>query len=291
MKSLTSLRVHNPWTAKTLANRTFALLRRNFIFALPVLIADLLGFAAMHFQHALQRPLFALFFSAKDSVLSPTRSSFTLTPENATKAALLTVPLVWGCYFLTIFFYSGALVVVSALLETAQKGEILNLQLIQTVLLKRKRQILGFSIFLFGVLVIAAVVGYWLFRAIVSVPWLANWTGFNLGILVAWILEMPIAYIFTRRALKFLRPEAARRRSDERLAMFAGFTAVAVQIVFGLLVKYAAPAFLFQQTTVTAFLFREATFSLIGALLYVLLFIALSLLAAGDEPMIEAPVS
>ena len=73
--------------------------------------------------------------------------------------------------------------------------------------------------------------------------------------------------------------------------MFAGFTAVTVQVVFSLLVKYAVPAFLFQQTTVTAFLFQEATFSLIGALLYVLLFIALSLLAAGDGPMIEATVS
>jgi hypothetical protein len=279
-----------PWTAKTLVKRTFALLRRHPIFALPVLIADLLGFAAMHFQHALHGPLFALFFSTKDSVLSTTRSSFILTPENATKAALLIVPLIWGCYFLTIYFYSGALVVVSALLETAQKGEILNLQLVQTVLLKRKRRILGFSIFLFGVLVIAAVVGYWLFRAIVSVPWFATWTGFNEGILVAGLLEMPIAYIFTRRALKFLRPEAMQRRSDERLATFSGFAAVTVQIVVSLLWRYAAPAFLFQQTTVAAFLFREATFSLIGALLYVPLFVALSLLATGEEPMIEAPV-
>ncbi len=248
------------WTARTLVNRTFACLRRHPIFALPVLVADLLGFAAMHFQHALHRPLFALFFSTKDSVLSTAHSSFTLTPENATKVALLTAPLIWGCYFLTIFFYSGAMVVVSALLETAQKDESLNLQLIQTVLLKRKRQILDFSIFLFGVVVIAAVIGYWLFLAIFSVPWLANWTGFNLGILVAWLLEMPIAYIFTRRALKFLRPEVPRRRSDERLAMFAGFTAVTVQVVFSLLVKYAVPAFLFQQTTVTAFLFQRGNF-------------------------------
>ena len=75
----------------------------------------------MHFQHALHRPLFALFFSTKDSVLDAFHSSFILTPENATKVALLTAPLIWGCYFLTIFFYSGAMVVVSALLERGSR--------------------------------------------------------------------------------------------------------------------------------------------------------------------------
>ena len=113
----------------------------------------------MHIQHALHQPLFAWIFSNNDSVLATTKRAFVLTPENAPKAALLTIPLVWGCYFLTVCFYTGALLTTSTLLQERDKGQLPKLGLAFVQTLSNRRRLLLFSISMFGALVIAAILG------------------------------------------------------------------------------------------------------------------------------------
>jgi hypothetical protein len=255
---------------------------------IPVIAADLISFAAMHIQHALHQPLFNWFFSNRDSVLSTTRSTFVLTIENAPKAALLTAPLIWGCYFLTIYLYTAAMIVISALIETTRKSEILEMGLVLVTLRKRKRQLLLFSLSLFALLIVEAFVGYLLFLGALKVKWLAQRMGSDFGYFAGLVLNLPIVYLCTRPALKLLSSaEVPSSPANERLGTLSGFTVIVMQFVFALLIAHAAPAFFFQQTTVIGFLSREAVTSLIGASPFIPLFVAFSLLATSEEQITD----
>jgi hypothetical protein len=265
-------------------NQTFSLLRKHPILALPVLAADLISFAAMHIQHTLHQPLFAWVFANKDSVLSTTSNAFVLTPENATKAALLTIPLIWGCYFLTVYLYTGALLTTSTLLHGMIKGQLPNLRFAFVHAYGNRRRLLLFSISFFGALIVAAILVGFSMAVSMKIPWLARMMGRDFGYLIVLPLEIAFVYIFTRPALKLLSlTQAPPLKSIEHIAMLLGLIAIFTQMTFVLLTEHAAPAILFQQKTVAGFLVREAIQSLIGASIYVPLFIGLSLLASGGE--------
>jgi hypothetical protein len=277
------------WTARSLVNRIFSLLHEHPIFALPVVAADLLSFAAMHIQHALHQPLFDWVFTNKDSVLATTRSAFVLTPQNATKAALLTLPLIWGCYFLTVCLYTGALLISSSFVRRVARGELPDLRSALVDVIRNRRRLLFFSISLLGALIIAAIVAGFLIAASMKVPWLASKMGRDFGYLTALPLELVLAYLFIRPALKLLsETQASNVQVIERMAIFLSLITVITQVALVLLIEHAAPAFLFQQKTIIGFLIREAVVSLIGALPYVPLFIGLSLLSAGSEHLTSA---
>jgi hypothetical protein len=272
-------------TVGQIITKSLIVLRKHPLLALPVIAADLLGFAAMHIQHALHQPLFAFVFGNKDSVLSTTRSSFVLTPENASKVALLTVPLIWGCYFLSVLFYTTALLVTSALLDQIEMNEDPDLRSAVVLAFKDKKRLLLFSISMIGALAAAAIVSGLLISGSMQIPWLAEKMGRDFGYFVAFLLQMVIVLLFARPALKLLREsQSSPTRSVLRAAVFLGFSVTAAQIAYLLVLEHAAPDVLFQQKTVFAYLIREAVVSLMGASFYIVFFIGLSLLAASDHP-------
>jgi len=272
------------WTPRTLVDRTFSLLRAYPILALPVAAADLLSFAAMHIQHALHQPLFALVFGNRESVLSSTRSAFVLTPQHAAETALLTLPLVWGSYFLAVCFYTGALLMTSALVRRSDNGDRPELRFAYVHMLKNRRRLLRFSMAMFGALIVAAIAAGVLIATIMKVPWLISVRGRDLGYLIALPLEIALVCLLTRPALKLL---SERQESPslgiQRLATSLGLITVIVQLALALLIEHSAPASLFQQKTVIGFLVREAIVSQISASTYVPLFIGLSIVADSPE--------
>jgi hypothetical protein len=272
------------WTIRLLVNQTFSLLREHPILALPVIAADLLSFAAMHIQHALHEPLFAWAFSNNDSVLATTRGTFVLTPENAPKAALLTVPLVWGCYFLSVCLYTGALLITAALVRKVSNGESPDLRTALAYAVRNWRRLLRFSISMFGALIVAAIVFWILLATSMKVAWLAPRIGRDFSYLTTVPLEIALVYLFTRPALKLLSETGnSSLHVFARMAAYFGVVTIVTQLAFILVIDHIAPGSLFQQKTVIGFLLREAVESLVGASPYIPLFIGLSVLAYSAE--------
>ena len=268
------------WTTRSLINRSLSLLCEHPVLVVPVGAADLLCFAAMHIQHALHQPLLAWVFGHSESVLASSRSAFVLTPQNAAEAAFLTVPLVWGCFFLTVCFYTGALLMTSALVRKVGNSDLPDLRSAYVHVVTNRRRILRFSMAMFGALIIAAIVAGISISGSMKIPGFASVAGRDLGYLIALPLEIALVYLLTRPALTLLS-EAQNPPAGAILhtAKLFGFVTVSGQWVLVLLIEHSAPAFLFQQKTVFGFLVREAIVSLIAASTYVPLFIGLSLLA------------
>jgi hypothetical protein len=274
------------WTVRSLVDRTFSLLREHPIFALPVIAADFLSFAAMHIQHALHQPLFTWVFSNSNSVLATTRSPFVLTSENASKAALLVIPLVWGCYFLSVFLYTGALLITSALVRRISDSESPDLRAALAYTVRSWRRLLLFSISMLGALIIVAIVFGILVMMSMKIAWLAPRIGRDFSYLIVLPLEIALVYLFTSPALKLIAEiKTSLSLRTLRMAIYFGLITIITQMVFVLVLDHIAPISLFQQKTVTGFLICEAIVSLIGASPYIPLFIGLSVLADSDKQL------
>jgi hypothetical protein len=266
-------------TVRSVVDRTFTLLRAHPIFALPVIAADLIGFAAMHIQHALHQPLFALIFSNSDSVISTTKSTSVLTPENAPKAAILAIPLVWGAYFLNVFLYTGALLMTSDFVQKVSSGESPDLQAALVYAVENRRRLLRFSISMLGALIIAVFIFGYLLTMSMKVAWLDPRIGRDFSYLTVLPLEIAFVYLFTQPALKLLyEAGTSPSPSSARIASYFGLITIVTQMVFVLILEHVAPASLFQQKAAIGFLTREAVVSLVVASPYIPLFIGLSLL-------------
>jgi hypothetical protein len=253
------------WTVRSLVDRTFSLLREHPVLALPVIAADLLSFAAMHIQHALHQPLFAWVFGNSNSVLATTRSPFVLTPENAPKAALLTIPLLWASYFLSIYLYTGALLITSAFVRRTSNGESPDLRAALVYTVRNWRRLFLFSISMLGALIIVGIVFGFLLTTSMKVAWLAPRIGRDFSYLTVLPLEIALVYLFTRPALKLLSETGASPlQASARMATYLGLITIITQMVVVLVLEHVAPASLFQQKTVIGFLIREALVSLIG---------------------------
>jgi hypothetical protein len=272
------------WGPRNLLKRTVFLLREHPILAIPVFTADLLGFAAMHIQHALREPLFSLFLSDGGSVLSASHHAFRLTAQNATEVALLTFPMVWFCYFLSILFYATALLTIFNLLKTICRGESSHFHRWYDSIAGKEQGLLLFSLLVWSLCVAGAVVIYLLVLAIMNFPALSHTMNFYLGLILAFLVGIPIVYFSTTPALKLLAdPEASVHGAVVRVARGFGLVALAIQVAIAAFVRHAAPSTLFQPSGVIGFLFTETIESLLGALPYVFLFIALSVLLS-EEP-------
>lgn len=272
------------WTAKPLLQRTLFLLMKHPIFAFPVAIADLLGFGAMHIQHALHQPLFDLFLSDGGSVLSQSHGPFRLTPENASKAALLTFPLIWGVYFLSLYLYSTAMLTVSGLLSAAHSNEPVDISRMWEKKPKAQKRSLRYALFLLGLCVVGAAIVSLLFSLLHYIPLLRQKIGVDLGVIVWFVAGIAIVYPCASPTLRFLgKSDVAPNGAIVRLVRVFGVATLAIQFAVILLCRHLLPDFLFQQSTVMGFLVRQAIESLIGAFPYVLLFIALSVLVS-EQP-------
>ena len=245
------------WNVRSLFDRTVSLLRERPLLALPVVIADLLSFAVMHLQHALHDPLFALFFSHRDSVLSGSRSTFSLTPENASEAALLVIPLLWASYFISIYLYTMALLAVSSLVGTTEDGKVPHWRLVHSSLVEKKRLLLRSALLVFGLAILSTVAAGALFWVVLHIPVLKQKMGFELGAIVGLFVEVPFALYIAGPALMLLRStEVPPSLGSVRLARNSAVAAVIAQTSVILLIN-RAPNSLLDKELLWGFLFRR----------------------------------
>jgi hypothetical protein len=272
------------WTAKTLATETFHLLRTNPLLAVPVILADLLAFAAMHLQHALQHPLFTLLLGDKTSVLSNGGNRFTPTYPDIFKAAVIAAPLLWGTYWLSLWLYTTALATVSALIHSPNESQI-TLANAYAQARTRKAHIFRFSLCLLGGAILAVLALF----GVGEVPWLFRHLNYDVGLLLALLIQTPLIFFLAPRALQMIAVEDAPQRFHAKTsAISAGLITVVTQMIIQWLFAHAIPPIFFRQTTIPGFLLREALTSLLGALPYIPFFIALSLLASDQHTPLES---
>jgi hypothetical protein len=268
-------------TTRTLLVRIGSLLRDNPVLALPVLIADTLSFVAMHLQHALHDPLLGLLLAQPDSVLSSPRHEFVLTAQNATKAFWMMAPLIWGCYLLTMYLYTTALMITSDLVNSVIRGEASSLRISITRSMIHKVRAFRFALRVFAIAAVAAGAASLLLFMSMNVPWLARRMGADLGYVIGMIVELPALYVLVAPAIRLLRTANLGVSTHiNRLGAVVGVAFVVLQGLLLMLINHVLPDSLFQQRTVPGFLVRQWVISLVGASLYVPIFIAISLLAA-----------
>jgi hypothetical protein len=267
-----------PWTPRTLASRTFTVFRERPSLAVPVLVADLLSFSATHIQHALHRPVLELIFASRQSVLS-SHKELVLTPRQNDEAFWILIPLIWAAYFVSGYVYSAAFLAVSTMVG---RPEPLDSRFVIHAVLARKAPLLRFALRFFGLILLGWLLSFPLLF-LVSQPWARDrhFGALNAGSFAGFLIEIAIALFALGPALRLLNAAAG----FSRLALFAALTTFVAQIALFLLMASANPLLvtLFPQPTLPAILFRDATLSLLGAVPYVFLFIALSLLATPTE--------
>jgi hypothetical protein len=270
---------------KELWRRTWDLLWRSPLLWLPALAADAIGFALLHGQQLLShRILQWLVRSAPGSVLGSTPETSALSTVQV-KAVLFTAPLLWLTYFLTVLLFGFALATTAALVRDARGGRSLDFGRGFGWALSRTSQVGVLVGGIFSVLLpLGALMVWTLSRFTEALPTQA-------GALMEMLLVYGIvACVFTPAALRVVRPDGTTPRSSivrraRALALLAVVATVAV-----------AGGCLAAQTGLNAIgslehgfarSLAEATASLLTALPYPPLFVALSL-AAGDE---SAPAS
>jgi len=133
----------------------------------------------------------------------------------------------------------------------------------------------------FAIAAVAAGAASLLLLISMNVPWLARRMGADLGYVIGMIVELPALYFLVAPAIRLSRTDDLSVSTYiKRLGAVVGIAFVVLQGLLLLLINHVLPDSLFQQRTVPGFLVREWVMSLVGALLYVPIFIAISLLAA-----------
>ena len=270
-----------PRTPRELATRTFTLLRDRPSLAIPVLLADTLSFAVMTLEKSLQRPILNLFFSSRDSVLS-SHSSLDLT-NHSHQAMLLLTPFVWIAYFASGLFYCAALLATSAM---ARSPKPLPLASAFDAVHARRLPLLIFALKFFGFIVICFLAGLPLL-SVATQPWIADHLDSRTSeMVVAVLLELAIARLILRPALRLLSAGA----TFSYLAFGAATITLLAQFCLALAWQKVPLSALFHPPSLIASIFVQLTNSLIGAVPYVFLFTALSILATpSDSSLLSNP--
>jgi hypothetical protein len=270
------------WTPRTLATRTFAALRERPALAIPVLLADTLAFAALHGERLLQGPILQSLFSSKESVLS-SHSSFNLADHSAL-APFLVAPFIWASYYLAGLFYSAALLATSLIMR---HHEPVAPNLVIDQVTAKRVPLIRFSLRFFGLILLAWLASF-LVLALVMQPWVVAHThGINLAYGAGLFLEIAVGCLALGPALRLLDSTA----QFSNLAIYAAVTTLLAQAAIDLALRHLPLNTVFHPPSLFALNLIQLTISLIAAVPYVFLFIALSLLANPTESSDQYPES
>jgi hypothetical protein len=207
------------------------------------------------------------------------------------KVALLTRPVVWGNHLLSLCLYTAAMIAISTLMTQliAESGS--SLKRVLSILQKSGSSIV---IFAFKILILIGIASIPLaifaglishgslrmpFYGAVIVPI------YFAGYAFALLLSSAIGYLIAPSAIALLRHRGAGPISREAVRL-ARIAAVLTQFASGTLYLLAVQigrSFISSTTPIGATYAVEATESVVSAAPYIVLFIALSLLASTDN--------
>jgi hypothetical protein len=251
---------------------------------LPVLGADLLSFLLIRAQKFVTHELINHLLLPPASVFGGGQS----LPESSwraltLKAATLGAPFLWGTYFLATVLYTTALFMTAAFVRDIKQSQRCDFRLALEFAGRRRRLIVRFSLMMLGLFVLAALI-FAITPQIGDRPLaLTSPAAFAYGYTA--MACICIAYWMSPVAMRRIsaegpRPLTEQSRSASRI--FAIPIALASLLLAGLL-PYLERS-LAAEHLLKNFLARsalEVVLSLVSALPYVVLFIALTLIADG----------
>jgi hypothetical protein len=291
---------------RNLWSTTTSLLRRHPLLWLPVIAADVASFWLSWLERLLHRQLIeqiVIWLSKSHSVLGETPDYNTLTPAVANKAAALTAPLVWTTRYLGICLYTAALIATAAIVYSLSETGAATLRQGLLSIQTSRRRILIFSLKFFFLNAVVGILGSWLLSWSMQLQsaWEKNTSASsafqiaveksNLPVLLpALLLAVAIATIMAPIAVRLLQPPGVplfpqQAKSARRTSLIVVAIAAALQV----LIQQVEPSLFQRLGTATATLLTVGfAVSLITAIPFVLLYVALALIA---KPVRSAPAT
>ncbi len=257
--------------------RTVFLFWQYPVLWLPVLVADFAGYWLTRLQQLLTHQIVLwIVQSGQHSVLGDIPAPITYQSSTVMKAALLTAPLVWGNYFLHIAIYTLAFVITAGLVRN--RSHELSSGLVLSQIKDQVMPILKFALKALALFAIAAI----LFNLLGLAGLFSQSLSSFFTVVLTVFFSSPIGWILAPSAIKLLHvqsttpPDSTLQRSGRLYAAIA--IALATLIGFALqTVTRATHGPALWITCVAIFI------SLIGAVPYIPLFIALGLLATPRQ--------
>ncbi len=248
----------------------------------PVFVADILDTLLKESRTLVTQAVIRSVLESH-SVLSSVPDRLPAGLQSTMKVALLSAPIVWGTHFAGIVLYASAMTMTATLV-------LMNPPTIRG--LHEQNPDRSFKDTLFFSLKFFAMI------ALIGVPWTVIvgevsmrfprsrliWGG-DFGILFAIALTVAVAYFITPTAIRLLRKpriEPVNLALMRRARAFAVMTVIASGLLDRLTVATQS-TFLSRSTPRIGILSFDAVASLVGALPYILLFIALTLVAYPIE--------
>jgi hypothetical protein len=294
---------------RNLWSTTTSLLRHHPLLWLPVIVADVASFWLSWLERLIHTQLIeqvVIWLSQSHSVLGNTPDYNSLTPAVSAKAQALTAPLVWTTRYLGICLYTAALIATAAIVYNLSEPEAAPLKQARSGIWTSRRRILIFSLKFFFLNAVVGILGAWLLSWALQLQSLWEKTTSpsstlqiaveksNLPVLLpALLLAAAIATIMAPVAVRLLQPKGVPLTPQQaKSARHASLIVVAVAAALQVLIQQVEP-YLFQHlgTATPTLLTVGFAVSLITAIPFVLLYVALSLIAtpAHPAPALELP--
>lgn len=211
-----------------------------------------------------------------------------MTYQNATKATLLVIPLLWASYILTVVLYTGALLVTSSLVRRVNSDTHPGLKLAVSYLRSNRARWTSFILRMLVALIAAGILLGLSAHLLLRPPLMGKFNGRAIGYAIGFALEALVALSLMRPALRLLSDNSSVDLEPLRSrAIVLGLITIALQLALTLLGDHLLTPVLARQTSISAFFVIEVAQSLLGALTYLPLFIGLSLLveSPANEPL------
>ena len=293
---------------QTLWRTTASILRNYPILWLPLVAADLVSFGLSWTERRLHHDLIlhlVSWLSQSHSVLSSTPVYADPPPYTASVIAILTAPITWVTYFASTVLYTSAMLVTASILANLADNGQPRPRSAALALSSSRRRILLFSLKLCAIFVLSLPVMGLLFAVAFEFQRFLETTAFlplklqlqlQHADLFGYLTELPIlmaiAYMVAPIALKLLQPPGAIPTPQARkAARIATLIVVAVTSTLEIFLPRVVTTFLQQLNPappLVVYIVRTLT-SLIAAVPYVLLYIALYLIATPDSPLAIPP--
>jgi hypothetical protein len=255
---------------------------------LPVAIVDPLVFSINLFAEKLTHAII-LSVVTTHSVLSNTPDPITpLSNLQTLRWLLLTKPIDWGSHLLALCLYVCALMTTCSIVSTFRSKQKLSVRKILSPIQRSFRRLVYFSLKLLIVIGIAAI-PFILITVFIFQKNGARYISIeNFSIIFSTLGTSAIAYLMAPAAVKFLSSQNSETTPAEtaRQAKISAVLTVITSDALYFIAVQIRNSFFLRSAGWTNLLFPAVT-SLISALPYIVLFIALSLLAAEDGQRAE----
>jgi hypothetical protein len=261
---------------------------------LPLIVADLTAFCIESLKRLLTHQIVLWLVQRHSASILSSGPEYSDQASASVKAALLTLPFIWGTYFLSILLYTMAMLATAAILHNLSVARDTNLPAVAPMIWSSMRRALVLSIkllalcatsaLLFGPLIILSLTfgskPFWQFPT------------FLFSELLTTLVMVGISYLITPSALRliqYLNPSVGFQWTYGQ-GRLVGAAAVVVSAGLSLLLQKAEPSILRDlHPHGSAFVYMiNAVISLIVAFPYIPLFIALYLIARPDSPLANA---